>query len=78
MKKTKHERVREHLLSGKTLTQLEATNLYHTTRLGGIVHTLRHREGYTIDDLGPERGKNYSIYKMVLAEQTEMDLNGAA
>ena len=45
---TQHERVREHLLSGQSLTQLEALRLYGCLRLAAIVFRLRKREGLNI------------------------------
>lgn len=37
----------EHLKSGKSITSLEAINLYGATRLSSIIYALRKR-GYTI------------------------------
>ena len=52
--------VRTHLLSGKTLTPLQAYDLCGTIRLGAIIHVLRHVDGLPIKNLNP-KGK-YAIY----------------
>nr|DAS12509.1 MAG TPA: helix-turn-helix domain protein [Caudoviricetes sp.]DAS16927.1 MAG TPA: helix-turn-helix domain protein [Caudoviricetes sp.] len=38
----------EHLKQGKSITQVEATKLCGTIRLGSIIHELRHKYNYNI------------------------------
>lgn len=45
--KSKKQRITEHLLSGRPLTQWECIQLYRHTRLGAVVHELR-SQGYVI------------------------------
>ena len=49
-KTTKTKLVLNHLLSGKTITSLDAINLYSATRLSAIIFNLRNR-GYDIATL---------------------------
>ena len=49
-KTNKTKLVLTHLLSGKTITSLEAINLYSATRLSSIIFNLRNR-GYNIATL---------------------------
>ncbi|UNU74137.1 helix-turn-helix domain-containing protein [Moraxella nasovis] len=49
-KPTKKQMILEHLLSGRTLTQLECTNLYHCTRLSSAIHELR-KAGHDIETI---------------------------
>lgn len=44
---TKTQKVLNHLQTRKTITSIEAFNLYNATRLSAIVFNLRHR-GYDI------------------------------
>ena len=53
-RESKTKRVLRHLLSGLTLTPMEAYRSYHTMRLGAIIHTLRN--GY--------KGKTYNIVNL--------------
>lgn len=52
-KKSKTQLVAEHLASGRTLTQLECTTLYRSTRLSDIILRLRKR-GWDIETLPEE------------------------
>jgi hypothetical protein len=44
MKTTKHNQVKEHLKTKRTITSLEAIKLYSATRLSAIIFTLRKNE----------------------------------
>lgn len=44
---SQEKKILEHLKSGKTLTPLEALDLYGTLRLGGHIHNLR-KQGHNI------------------------------
>tara|TARA_R100001244_G_scaffold17967_2_gene19039 strand:- start:4689 stop:4952 length:264 start_codon:yes stop_codon:yes gene_type:complete len=61
---TKKQEILNHLKSGKTITSMEAIELYKVTRLAAVVHTLK-REGHIIESENV-KGNNgtYSIYKM--------------
>lgn len=45
---TKTEKVALHLLENKTITSLEAIELYGATRLSAIIFNLRHKRGMDI------------------------------
>ena len=70
MKNSQKKVILEHLLSGKGITQLEATQQYGVLRLGAIIFNLR-REGHnivTINKHSPNRygnTSNYAMYKLV-------------
>ena len=65
--------VLNHLLSGKPLSQLEATQKYGATRLGAIIFNLR-KAGHVISTElvhTPNRygnTSNYAIYKLIKKE----------
>ncbi|MBD8687057.1 MULTISPECIES: helix-turn-helix domain-containing protein [unclassified Rhizobium] len=62
---TKIAKVRAHLLSGRSLTQLEALGLYGAFRLAARVHELK-AEGMKIDTLMKEdpNGNPYAEYRL--------------
>ena len=45
---TKTAKVKEHLMSGKSITSWEAIQLYRATRLSAIIFELKNRHGLTI------------------------------
>lgn len=66
---SQHAQVREHLLSGRSLTQFEALHLYGCMRLAAIVFRLRKREGLNIvsdTELGEsaEGSKQWTRYRV--------------
>ncbi len=67
---TKTNMVKHHLKSGKTITSLQAINLYGATRLSSIIHSLR-KKGFIIATLPTvikdKYGNNctYAKYRMV-------------
>lgn len=60
MKKTKIELLKEHLRSGKSITQLEAIGLYSLFRLAARVHELK-KQGWNIIT-NEKRDANGSVY----------------
>ena len=61
---TKKQQILNHLKSGKTITSMEAIELYKVTRLAAVVHTLK-KEGHQIESENVKGNNgNYSIYKM--------------
>ena len=67
--------IRRHLLSGKTITPIEALNLCGCFRLSAVIHTLRHTEEIPIRMCQPEvtEGKPYAKYWI---DQNWLELNG--
>ncbi len=66
---TQKEAILRHLQSGKTITPLEALNLYGCFRLGARIWDLRN-EGYVIRSERVKQGKKtFSSYKLIHAEQ---------
>lgn len=59
-----------HLLSGKEITQLEATLKYGCTRLSGVIWYLIHKDGYDIESTRRTktnkkgRTTSFAVYKM--------------
>ena len=66
---TQKEAILRLLQSGKTITPLEALNLYGCYRLGARIWDLRN-EGYVIRSENVKQGKKtFSSYKLIHAEQ---------
>lgn len=64
--KSQKERILEHLLSGKSISPLEALNLYGSLRLGARIADIR-SEGYIVYMemvKDPKTGKRYAQYYM--------------
>lgn len=61
---TKTAKVKEHLMSGKSITSWEAIQLYRATRLSAIIFELKNRHGLTIasEIITDENGAHYSKY----------------
>lgn len=60
---TKIAKVKEHLMSGKSITSWEAIQLYGCTRLSAVIFELKNRHGLTIaSELITEDGVHYSKY----------------
>ena len=61
---TKIAKVKEHLMSGKSITSWEAIRLYRATRLSAIIFELKNRHGLTIGSeiITDENGTHYSKY----------------
>ncbi|CAI8283951.1 MAG: Uncharacterised protein [Porticoccaceae bacterium UBA1117] len=77
-KLTKTKMVMQHLRGGKTITSLEAINLYSATRLSGIIFCLRNK-GHNIVTIPitilDKYGNNchYAKYKLLDVELVEGD-----
>ena len=68
---TQKEAILRHLQSGKTITPLEALNLYGCFRLGARIWDLRD-EGYVIRSENVKQGKKtFSSYKLVIPVHAE-------
>lgn len=63
MKQSQKQKILEHLLSGKTLSPLEALKLYGCFRCGARIFDLR-AEGNRIDNIGADDA-NYKVYKLI-------------
>jgi hypothetical protein len=55
------KKVKSHLLSGRSITPIDALNLYGSFRLAALVHVLRHQEGMDIVYDETEGYGRYSI-----------------
>lgn len=60
-KESQLKKVKSHLLSGKSITPIDALNLYGSFRLASLVHILRRREGMDIVCDETEGYGRYSI-----------------
>ncbi len=62
---TKAAKIRQWLLSGKPLTQWEATMRFHYLRLGALVHEMR-RAGHNIKTelIEQDGGSHYAKYQL--------------
>ena len=60
VRKTKIDLIKEHLMTGRTLTQLEAIGLYSAFRLAARIHELK-KQGWNIQK-NEKRDANGSIY----------------
>lgn len=60
-KESQLKKVKSHLLTGKSITPIEALNLYGSFRLAALIHTLRHKEGMDIVCDETEGFGRYSI-----------------
>lgn len=57
------DQILEHLRSGKSITAIDALNLYGCFRLAARIYDLR-RKGLDIKDEPDENGKGYSVYSL--------------
>lgn len=65
IRKTKKDKVKQHLLKGYSITQKDATDLYHTTRLAAIIFCLK-EEGMDIEMKMESNGiSKYGRYKLI-------------
>lgn len=76
-KLSKHERIRQHLLSGKTLTQRDAIERFHAYRLGAVVLRLRKDEGLPIRTEMVRIGDSvFARYSLDVPDADEFALTG--
>lgn len=68
-KATQKDRIKAHLLSGKSITPIDALERYGSFRLAAIIHTLRN-EGMSIETQSETSrfGHKYAKYKVVEVE----------
>ena len=72
---TKIAKVKEHLMSGKSITSWEAIRLYRATRLSAIIFELKNRHGLTIaSELITEDGVHYSKYSLKADPKLKADM----
>ena len=65
---TQESMVLDYLLSGNTITPLQALEKFSSFRLSSIIHRLRHK-GYTIEmRLEGEGKQKYARYNLIRAE----------
>jgi len=58
--------IKHHLESGKSISPLEALNLYGCLRLGARIHDLKHGENMPIkSELVNENGKYFARYSLI-------------
>ena len=62
MEKSQKQQVKDWLLSGKSLTQIEALDNIGNLRLAPIIEKLRNKEGWNIIDLNKTGSNKYSKY----------------
>ena len=68
---TQKEAILRHLQSGKTITPLEALNLYRCYRLSARIRELRD-EGYEIKSENVKQGKKtFASYKLIVPVHAE-------
>ena len=65
--KTQKERIKLHLMSGKSLTPIEALNKFGCFRLGARIWELSKKEGFCIESelVETRDGKHVARYRMV-------------
>tara|TARA_R100000458_G_C8149629_1_gene157762 strand:+ start:295 stop:531 length:237 start_codon:yes stop_codon:yes gene_type:complete len=64
-KPTKKQKILSHLKSGRTITSMEAIDLYRCTRLAAVIHSLK-EEGYDIISKNVKgTNTNYARYKLL-------------
>lgn len=66
---TQQKLILQHLLSGKSITQLEALQLFGCLRLSAYIYNLKHDYGYNIKtelvNMPHKKGKGYGKYSLV-------------
>ena len=66
-RQTQKDKVLAHLKQHGMITPLDALKLYGAFRLGAIIHTLRHQDGYSIKtDIA--KGTGHAIYSLTKEE----------
>jgi hypothetical protein len=77
VRESQNEKVKEHLVSGKTITPLEALHLFGCLRLGARIWDLRRKQGLPIvtEIVKGEQGKHYAKYSLQ-ANTPEDSVNG--
>lgn len=67
VKQSQNEKVKAHLVNGKSITPIEALNLYGCLRLSARIWDLKHKEGLPIvtEIVEGMRGKRYAKYSLI-------------
>ncbi len=67
---TQKENIKQHLLKGKPITQLQALDLYGCMRLAPVIHKLRNEDMSikTVDV--PHNGSSYAKYYIQYPQQS--------
>lgn len=60
-KQSQIQKVKNHLMNGKSITPIDALNLYGSFRLAALVHVLRHKEGM---DIVCDESEGYGRYSI--------------
>ena len=68
-KKSQKDNVLEHLKQHGMITPLDALKFYGAFRLGAIIHTLRHEDGYNIKTDIANGDAKYAIYSLEEADK---------
>ena len=64
--KSQTKKIAEHLMSGKSITPIEALNKYGCFRLGARIHDLKHKQGFSIETKTVENeGKRFAEYSLM-------------
>ena len=71
---SQNEKVREHLMSGKSITPLEALCLYGCFRLGARIWDLKRKYGLPIvtERVVNEQGNHYAKYSLIQTGKPEV------
>ncbi len=59
--KTQDEAILAWLMTGKTITQLQAIEYFSCFRLSAVIYRLRHEQRYNIIDIGKNKWAEYSL-----------------
>ena len=59
---SKHEQIREHLLSGESITGITALELYGVYRLSSVINRLRERESLPIKTVMVESTNGQTMF----------------
>ena len=77
-RQTQKDKVLEHLKTHGMITPLDALKLYGAFRLGAIIHTLRHEDGYSIKTDLAKGDAKYAIYSLETTKPTLVQEIGIA
>lgn len=80
VRESQNEKVKGHLVSGKTITPLEALRLYGCFRLGARIWDLKRKYGLPIvtERVVNEQGNHYAKYSLIQTDEPEVVKVGKA